>query len=226
MIEVTIDNAVQNLAVGLIEATGVTIGESSPELQAHCDTVAARVRQEDSAGGESRRQAVRALLRAGGFKPAGRSKPAQEYLLRGVNTDGVLPQILNVVDWLNAVSVSSGMPISLLGRERVGAHATLRYGRTGERFAFNRAGQELDLEGLICFCAGSGDDSLPLGTPVKDSVVGKVTTADHNILICIYAPRDAVAMSELAQLSSDFGEGLKRWCGAADFRSWTLAAAP
>ena len=71
MIAVTIDDAVQNLAVGLIEATGVVIGESNAELQAHCDATAARVRQEDSAGGESRRQAVRALLRAGGFKPAG-----------------------------------------------------------------------------------------------------------------------------------------------------------
>ena len=142
--------------------------------------------------------------------------------MRGVNTDGVLPRILNVVDWLNAVSVSSGLPISLLGRERMGEQAHLRYGRADERFAFNRAGQELELEGLICFCAGSSADSVPLGTPVKDSVLGKVTTADHDIVICIYAPRDAVPASELAKLSDDFGKGLVRWCGAREYRSRTL----
>src|SRR5262245_53355612 len=38
------------------------------------------------------REAVRALLRKGGFKPTGRSKPASEYLLRAVG-DGSLSSI-------------------------------------------------------------------------------------------------------------------------------------
>src|SRR6266542_250022 len=46
------------------------------------------------------RDAVRALLRHGGFKPAGRSKPASEYLVRAVG-DGTLGAINAAVDICN-----------------------------------------------------------------------------------------------------------------------------
>ena len=42
-------------------------------------------------------QRVRDLLRAGGFKPAGRSKPASEYLVRAAG-EGKLAGINLVVD--------------------------------------------------------------------------------------------------------------------------------
>src|SRR4051812_17159559 len=49
------------------------------------------------------RDAVRVMLRHGGFKPAGRSKPASEYLIRAV-TDGALASINVAVDVCNIVS--------------------------------------------------------------------------------------------------------------------------
>src|ERR1043166_8867784 len=58
------------------------------------------------------REAVRALLRHGGFKPAGRSKPASEYLVRAVS-DGSLTSINAAVDVCNIVSLHSGLPISV-----------------------------------------------------------------------------------------------------------------
>src|SRR4029079_3798290 len=110
----------------------------------------ASVLKEGMAGGEPRREAVRRKLRAGGFKPGRPNKPAQEYLLRTLTEGGSLPAILNVVDALNVISVQSGLPISLLAIERLGSQAIVRYGKPGEKFIFNRSGQELDVEGLIC----------------------------------------------------------------------------
>ena len=58
------------------------------------------------------REAVRLLLRHGGFKPAGRGKPASEYLLRG--RGGTLASINAAVDVCNIVSLHSGLPISVV----------------------------------------------------------------------------------------------------------------
>ena len=55
------------------------------------------------------RAVVRDLLRAGGFKPTGRSKPAPEYLLR-VARDAQLSPINVAVDIGNVVSLHSGRP--------------------------------------------------------------------------------------------------------------------
>src|SRR5262245_35371092 len=50
------------------------------------------------------RDAVRRMLRHGGFKPAGRSKPASEYLIKAVG-DGTLSSINAAVDVCNIVSL-------------------------------------------------------------------------------------------------------------------------
>src|SRR5919201_3321109 len=59
-------------------------------------------------GDDAVRAAVRALLRHGGFKPAGRSKPAAEYLAAAAR-DGRLAPINAAVDVGNAVSLHSGL---------------------------------------------------------------------------------------------------------------------
>src|SRR5688572_16736252 len=71
------------------------------------------------------REAVRALLRHGGFKPTGRSKPASEYLLNAAR-DGRLATINPAVDVCNAVSLHSGLPVSVVDMDR--ARAPLRVG--------------------------------------------------------------------------------------------------
>ena len=62
------------------------------------------------------RGAVRDLLRHGGYKPTGRGKPASEYLIRAV-TEGALSSINAAVDCCNAVSLHSGLPISVVDLE-------------------------------------------------------------------------------------------------------------
>ena len=56
---------------------------------------------------------VRDLLRFGGFKPTGRSKPASEYLLSALDK-GRLGTINAAVDACNVASLHSGLPISVV----------------------------------------------------------------------------------------------------------------
>src|SRR5262245_16860029 len=81
----------------------------SPELQALLSADApVPLRTDDSV-----REAVRQLLRQGGFKPTGRSKPASEYLIKAV-AEHRLGSINLAVDACNVVSLHSGLPISVV----------------------------------------------------------------------------------------------------------------
>jgi DNA/RNA-binding domain of Phe-tRNA-synthetase-like protein len=216
MVEVNIQEDVADLAVALVEATGVHIAPSDDELRRACEEAAATVVAEGPAGGDARRQAVRDLLRRGGYKPSGRSKPAQEYLLRTVREQEALPAISNVVDLINLVSLKSGLPISLVAVDRPDRRLLLRYGRAGESYVFNRSGQALDLGGLLCLCAVDGSESQPIGSPVKDSMRGKVDAADRHVLGCIFASRPAIAPAELHRWAEELGRGFSRFCSAAE----------
>lgn len=113
---------------------------------------------------DSVREAVRALLRHGGFKPTGRSKPASEYLLRAAS-DNALSSINLAVDACNVVSLHSGLPISVIDLDR--ARPPLRVGvaAAGESYIFNASGQTIDLGGLLCLFDADG----PCANAVKDA---------------------------------------------------------
>jgi DNA/RNA-binding domain of Phe-tRNA-synthetase-like protein len=210
-IQVTVDAKVRDLRLGIVAAIDMVIAPAQEPLRAWCANRIQAVVQQGMAGGEPRREAVRAMLRLGGFKPAGRNKPAQEYLFRTITeTDtNTLPMILNAVDALNVISLQSGLPISLLAVDRTGPQVIVRYGEPGERFVFNRSGQELELEGLICVCSAAGSGTLPLGTPIKDSMLGKVTELDRQVLAVIYAPSTHVSPDELGRWSRELATAFR-----------------
>lgn len=210
--EVFVDPRVLGLKLGIVFATGMQLAPSSAEQLQQQAAAVKTLLETGVAGGDARREAVRRLLRAGGFKPAGRNKPAQEYLLRTATESGSLPAILNAVDALNQVSLCSGLPISLLSAAQVGTRARVRYGVAGERFVFNRSGQELELEGLICVCSSDHADQ-PLGTPIKDSMAGKVTEADHDVMAILYAP-ESISAAELADWTRQLADLFQQWCSA------------
>jgi len=118
------------------------------------------------------REAVRVLLRQGGFKPTGRSKPASEYLLKAVR-EGLLAPINLAVDMCNVVSFHSGLPISVVDLDR--ARGPLRVGLApaGSSYVFNASGQTIDLGGLLCLFDADG----PCANAVKDAQRTK-TSAD------------------------------------------------
>lgn len=110
------------------------------------------------------REAVRTMLRHGGFKPAGRSKPASEYLIRAV-TDGALSSINAAVDVCNIVSLHSGLPISVVDLAKAKPPLRISIAPAEASYVFNASGQTIDLAGLLCLCDADG----PCGNAVKDA---------------------------------------------------------
>jgi len=113
---------------------------------------------------EAIRAAVRDLLRQGGFKPTGRSKPAPEYLARAAAERQLRP-INPAVDVGNAVSLHSGIPVSVVDVARLQPPLVVRVAPPGSRFVFNSSGQEIDVEALI----GLEDGQGPCANAVKDA---------------------------------------------------------
>ena len=113
---------------------------------------------------ETLRGAIRDLLRAGGYKPTGRGKPASEYLLRAA-AEGALGSINAAVDVCNAVSLHSGFPISVVDLDRATAPFRIAVAPEGASYVFNASGQEIDLGGLLCVFDADG----PCANAVRDS---------------------------------------------------------
>ena len=113
---------------------------------------------------EATRGAVRDLLRAGGYKPTGRGKPASEYLVRAAS-EGALGTINVAVDVCNAVSLHSGLPISVVDLARARAPFRIAIAPEGASYVFNASGQEIDLGGLLCLFDAEG----PCANAVRDA---------------------------------------------------------
>jgi DNA/RNA-binding domain of Phe-tRNA-synthetase-like protein len=133
---------------------------SPPELRALLDEKAPAPLCSDDAV----RETVRALLRHGGFKPTGRSKPASEYLLKAVR-EGGLASINLAVDACNIVSLHSGLPISVVDMDRARAPCRVGVAPAGASYVFNASGQTIDLGGLLCLFDADG----PCANAVKDA---------------------------------------------------------
>jgi len=110
------------------------------------------------------RMAIRDMLRHWGHKPAGRGKPASEYLVRAVG-EGELGSINPAVDICNAVSLHSGFPIALVDLDLARPPFQVRPGAEDATYVFNPAGQEMSLKGLVCLHDAQG----PCANPVKDA---------------------------------------------------------
>jgi DNA/RNA-binding domain of Phe-tRNA-synthetase-like protein len=130
------------------------------------------------------RAAVRDLLRHGGYKPTGRGKPASEYLVRAAE-GGSLASINAAVDACNAVSLHSGLPISVIDLDRAKPPLSISTAPAGARYVFNASGQEIDLEGLLCVCDAGG----PCANAVKDSQRTKTHAGTRRTLSVVWGSR-------------------------------------
>jgi DNA/RNA-binding domain of Phe-tRNA-synthetase-like protein len=127
------------------------------------------------------REAVRNLLRHGGFKPTGRSKPASEYLLRAV-AENKLGSINPAVDVCNVVSLHSGMPISVVDLDRAKAPFRVGIAPAGASYVFNASGQSIDLGGLLCLLDAEG----PCANAVKDAQRTKTNEQTRRTLCLVW----------------------------------------
>ena len=127
------------------------------------------------------RVAVRDLLRVGGFKPTGRNKPASEYLVKAAE-GGFLSAINVVVDVCNAVSLHSGLPISVVDADRASGPLRVGLAAPDQSVVFNASGQQIDVGGLVCLHDSQG----PCANAVKDSQRTKTHPDTTRTLVVVW----------------------------------------
>ncbi|MCK6516264.1 hypothetical protein L6R46_14565 [Myxococcota bacterium] len=136
------------------------------------------------AWGDAEKELVRALLRVGGFKPSGRSKPCSEYMRAAAERDE-LPRVNAGVDLVNAAVLVGGLPISIVDAAKLQGEQRVGVAEAGASYIFNRGGQEISLGGLLCLFDGEG----PCANAVKDAQRTKTDEHTTDTLILIWGTR-------------------------------------
>jgi DNA/RNA-binding domain of Phe-tRNA-synthetase-like protein len=209
-----------DLLVGLVQAEGVRWTASDDSL-GHAIVGAVDQARKEPWPPEAVRGAIRDLLRRGGFKPTGRSKPASEYLAKAAIES--FPRISNLVDINNLVSLQTGWPCSILDLGLVGAdEIEVRFGRKDETYVFNSAGQSIDVAGLICLARVNGE---PIANPVKDSMATKVREGTTRALLATYTSRRVTGESEVRTILERVAGLLRQHAGATSTDARCLTAA-
>ncbi|MGE4618306.1 MAG: phenylalanine--tRNA ligase beta subunit-related protein [Planctomycetota bacterium] len=153
------------------------------------------------------KKAVRQLLRHGGYRPAGRGKPSSEWLIKAAS-DGKLSSILPLVDAGNAASLGAGIPLSIVDLDRVELPLRISLGLEGEKYVFNRSGQEIDIAGLLCL----RDTAGACANAVKDSQRTKTDAGTRRALVQIWGTCELPGAA--VRLGSQVRELLERLGGA------------
>jgi DNA/RNA-binding domain of Phe-tRNA-synthetase-like protein len=165
---------------------------ATPRLDALC---AAGADTPFSPPDEAHKRHVRDLLRHGGFKPAGRSKPCWEYM-RSAADKGDFPRINVAVDLTNAAALHGALPVSTVDLDRSAAPFRVGIAEAGARYVFNASGQEIDLSGLLCLFDAQG----PCANSVKDSHRTKTHDGSRHTLTVIWGtvalPGRAAALAD------------------------------
>lgn len=139
------------------------------------------------------RAAIRDMLRSRDFKPTGRSKPSSEYLARA-SAEGTLRAINPAVDAGNAVSLHSGIPISVVDGDRLSGPLQIRLARKDESYVFNPTGQVIDVAGLVCLCDAQG----PCANAIKDAQRTKTSDATRTTLSILWSSQALAAQTAAA----------------------------
>lgn len=203
------DPRLDQALVCLVVAEGCTVSPSPAPLTEALASLVVQRSGEDFPPVKIK-DAVRDMLRSGGYKPAGRQKPASEYLAQAAR-EGRFPSINGPVDCNNILSLETALPISILDADAFGGDTLIRICGAGESYVFNVSGHEMDLAGLLCACK---TDKTPLGNPVKDSMAGKITDSTTRLAGFIYAPLSLYTPTSLGALGERFAGLLRQYCGA------------
>lgn len=194
------------LEIGVVVAINILIAPASNQFQNEINNIIKNLLASPPLPSDNLKKNVRDLLRKGGYKPAGRGKPACEYITKSA-ANGNFPFINNVVDCCNLLSLETGLPMSLLDLDKIGDNLEIRYGKPDEKYVFNASGQEISLAGLISVCGISRNEkSEPFGNPVKDSMKAKTTQNSQNVIGIVYSPQDVITHFKLEQIMKRFAQ--------------------
>lgn len=173
------------LALGLVEATGLSVQPSGPALIEELDGCAAALRHTwaGSSPAEIPELApARQLYRAFGIDPT-KTRPSSEALLRRVLRGQPLPRILNAVDLANLLAVRFLLPIGLYDAAQIDGPVRLRRGLPGESYAGIRK-DAVHLAGRPVLADRAG----PFGNPTSDSARTAVGPQTSALWMVIFAP--------------------------------------
>jgi DNA/RNA-binding domain of Phe-tRNA-synthetase-like protein len=118
--------------------------------------------------------------------------------------DGSLGSINAAVDVCNAVSLHSGLPISLIDLDRGTEPYHIAIAPEGSSYIFNASGQEIDVKGLLCLFDSDG----PCANAVKDSQRTKTDGGTERTLTVIWGTQQAGDLTQRA--TAWYHELLKR----------------
>lgn len=198
-----------DLGLGVVIANFLDLNAPNPNL-AHAldELVALRQTSPLSLDEEECRRASRDILRNGSYKPTGRGKPANEFLLKMVYED--FPRINSVVDINNLISLKYSVPISIFDIDRSqSTEFEVRLGIEEEAYIFNKTGQVLQLKDLVCGCRINKSISTPIVSPIKDSHETKITNSTSSVLGLIYYPLQCGGLKKLDRITAEFAQWLE-----------------
>lgn len=153
--------------------------------------------------GEARR-----LYRDFGVDPT-RTRPSSEALLRRALKELPLYNVNNVVDWGNATSLATLLPLGLYDAARIdGDRVQVRVGAPDEEYEGIRKGM-VHLTGRLCVA----DDRGPFGSPTSDSLRTSIRSDTTDLLAVVFAPvgGDPARLTRAADM---LDEGFRRHAGA------------
>src|SRR5205823_13236865 len=116
--------------------------------------------------------------------------PASEFRRRAAGR-GTLAPINPAGDACNAVSLHSGLPISVVDLDRARPPLRVRVARAGASYEFNAAGQMIDLEGLLCLFDAEG----PCANAVKDAQRTKTNHSTRETLSLIWGTQSLAGLA-------------------------------
>jgi DNA/RNA-binding domain of Phe-tRNA-synthetase-like protein len=214
--QITIDSELKKkaprTALGLVAAHVVT-KESSPELLSELkarENEILKLPAPKAVLESSKIMATRSGYKALGKDPS-RYRGSAEALLRRIISGKSFPQINNVVDIINLVSVESRLPIGLYDLDQVKGDVVFRVGCAAE--SYKGIGKyDLNLEGLPVFCDKTG----PHGSPTSDSERTMVTPVTTNIGAIFVSFGGSEGLEASAQRMADL---LQRFASATTIQS-------
>lgn len=210
-----IDDA--RLMLGFVRARGVHVAESATELKFIIDELVTAQMTKSEIIPPDIQSKVRNMLKIGGYSPSGRNRPASEFLLRELAQTGVFKYINNIVDINNYLSMKSNLPMSIFDVGRLNGALVVRLGVPGESYVFNNEGHVIDVKHLIICCDEQPDyTSLPIGSPVKDSMHTKIFPNCEQVVAVVYSASALYTTEELHAICNELSNLLIQYAGAEE----------
>lgn len=204
-----------HLRLGLVEAHNVNVTKTPSEYLNIIAREIAPILSKDWLYPDNLKKGIRNLLKSFGYHSSGINRPASEYLVKDLQIRGSFNSINNVVDINNYLSLIYHLPMSIIDLDKAGYNLCLRLGTEGEKYVFNKQGQEISLKNLLILAKNEGNYEA-IASPIKDSQFTKITDQTRNVLAVIYTSNTITSENTLATILDRFCFLLKSWANAQE----------